>query len=164
MTKQQINNAIGYIKRVFDNMTLEEANNYMAGDGFHKIFEDAIDQAFDTSEEAARWWYSSDPTIGREYDEIYNYYLTAHAKMWKRLHPEEYTNKKMKRSTKRAMLKAAKHHFKQYPNGSIEISYAEPIPCSGEIGTFCYNYRTFKFELGFAASQHAVITALTFKY
>jgi hypothetical protein len=164
MTKKQINNAIGYIKRVFDNMTLKEANSYMAGDGFYKVFEEAIDQAFDTPEKAADWWFGDDPSISKDYNEIHDYYITAHAKMWKRLHPEEYTNKKMKRSTKFTMLKAAKNHFKQYPSGSIEISYAAPIPCSGEIGTVCFDYRTFKFELGYAASQNAVITALTFKY
>lgn len=164
MTKKQINNAIGYIKRVFDNMTLDEADDYMAGDGFYKVFEDAIDQAFDTPKEAADWWHGNDPMINKEYDEIHDYYVTAHGEMWKRLHPEEYPNKKMKRSTKRKMLKAAKNHFKQYPDGSIEIDYEEPIPCSGEIGTTCFDYKTFKFELSYAVSQHTVITALTFKY
>lgn len=164
MTKQQINNAIEFIDNEFNSMTMDKANTIVAGNGFYYIFEKAIDQAFDTPEEAANWWMNSDPMIDKAYNKIHDHYVMAHAKMWKRLHHEEYNEcKTMTRKTKAILLKAAKTHFKLHPSGSIEINYAEPIPASGEIGTFCYDYKTFKFEIGYAISQSAQISSIVFK-
>ena len=163
MTKKQINSAINFIDNKFNSMTIDEVENFMTGDGFHSILEEAIDQAFDNPKEAADWWYSSDPAAGEDYMKIYEHYIMAHGKMWKRLHPESYTSKSLKHRARKALLKAVKYHFKQNPNGSVELNYNEPIPASCEIGTFCYDYKAFKFELNYAISQDVDIISIIFK-
>ena len=143
-------------------MTIDEAENFTAGDGFYSILEEAIDQAFDNPKEAD-WWYSSDPAANKDYTKIYEHYIMAHGKMGKRLYPESYTSKSLKRRARNALLKAVKYHFKQNPNGSVELNYNRPIPASGEVGTFCYDYKTFKFELNYAISQDVDIVSIIFK-
>ena len=68
----------------------------------------------------------------------------------------------MKLLTKINLLKTAKQHLKNYPNGSIEIDYQTMDPQTGVISCKLFNYKSFKFELNYAIKNNIHIKAIKF--
>lgn len=64
---------------------------------------------------------------------------------------------------KHNLFKAAKHHFKRYPNGSISLDYENIDPKTGCIGVTIFKYKDFKFEYNYAQKNNINIIKFTFK-